>query len=108
MDSALQNKVSFVLWNFQCSAWEIYPKEQGGACEEPAWQRERRQVRTVEQVVALADVAAVGQLRQQPLADAVALLWPLPHEVLQQEAVLHRHLAAPVGVRRHLQQRACQ
>ncbi len=65
-------------------------------------------MRTVEQVVALADVGAVGQLRQQPLADPVALLWPLPHEVLQQEAVLHRYLAAPVGVRRHLRQHAWQ
>lgn len=39
-----------------------------------------------------------GQLRHQPVVDAVRLLGPLPQHVLQQQAVVLRHALAPVAV----------
>ena len=71
------------------------------ACGGLEW-KELTAALTLEQRLALFELGRGSQLGQEPLLDAVRLLRLLPHQVLQQQAVLDADLPPPVCVRRHL------
>lgn len=59
---------------------------------------QKKGVVTLEEGSALLELCGSGQLGDEPLLDAVGLLGSLPHEMLQQQAVLDAHLPPPVCV----------